>query len=81
VREAQITLQAIRSLAGKDVKDALIDAETLGWQLPKASWMHLSCGTIPFAPGKVETRIVNGASQAVGSDRNRSLKGTPGSIL
>jgi hypothetical protein len=23
----------------------------------------------PFAPGKVETRIVNGASQAVDSDR------------
>jgi methylmalonyl-CoA mutase cobalamin-binding subunit len=69
VREAHITLQAIRSLAGAGVEDALIDAETLGQAVAQGIMDAPHLRSNPFAPGKVETRIVNGASQAVDSDR------------
>jgi methylmalonyl-CoA mutase cobalamin-binding subunit len=69
VREAHITLQAIRSLASKDIEDPLIDAQTLGLAVGKGIMDAPQLRNNAFAPGKVETSIVNGASQAVSSNR------------
>jgi len=69
VSEAQVTLQAICSLAGEDVQDPLIDAETLGRAVSEGIMDAPHLRNNPFARGAVETRIVNGASQAVGADR------------
>jgi methylmalonyl-CoA mutase cobalamin-binding subunit len=69
VREARITLQAIRSLNGKNQVDALVDAETLGMAVSQGIMDAPQLRSNAFAQGKVETRIIHGASQAVGPDR------------
>jgi hypothetical protein len=62
VREARITLQAIRSLNGINQVDALVDAETLGMAVSQGIMDAPQLRSNAFAPGKVETRIINGAS-------------------
>jgi hypothetical protein len=67
-------LQAVRSLAGVEIIDALTDADTLGRAVGEGIMDAPHLRNNPFAPGKVETRIVNGASQAIGPDRKPLLE-------
>ena len=65
IAEAQVTLSAIRSLAGNEVQDPLTDPATLG----KAVHMgildapHLRASKI--ARGSIQTRIINGGCEAI----------------
>lgn len=68
LQEAQLTLQAIRSLAGREVADALVDAETLARAVGEGILDAPHLRNNPFAPGKVATRIIHGASQAIAAD-------------
>jgi methylmalonyl-CoA mutase cobalamin-binding subunit len=66
--EASITLDAIRNLAGAGVSDPLADPHTLT--------RAVTCGILdaphlrnnPFAQGRIRTRSIGGACQAVGND-------------
>ncbi|MBE0699011.1 MAG: cobalamin B12-binding domain-containing protein [Anaerolineaceae bacterium] len=66
--EAQVTLKAIHSIAGKAVADPLTDPFTLA--------QSVACGILdapqlrnnPFGQGKIVTRILQGGCDAVGPD-------------
>jgi len=65
VQEASFTLKSIRSLASSGVSDALVDPPTLT--------RAVTCGILdaphlrnnPFALGRIQTRLIGGACQAV----------------
>lgn len=65
IKEAEITLNAIKSLATSDVSDPYTDPDTLtkAVQLGIMDAHHLKNN--PFARGQVLTRIINGACRVV----------------
>ena len=65
IAEAQITLSAIRNLAGPEVQDPLTDPATLG-KAVRVGIMdapHLRASKI--ARGSIQTRIINGGCEAI----------------
>ena len=65
IAEAQVTLQAIRNLAGPSVQDPLTDPATLG-KAVRAGILdapHLRASKI--ARGRIQTRIINGGCEAI----------------
>jgi hypothetical protein len=73
VRQSQVTLQAIRSLAGSDIEDPLIHASTLAKAVTSGILDAPQLKNNPFGRGVIKTGIINGACQVVGSD-NAPLK-------
>jgi methylmalonyl-CoA mutase cobalamin-binding subunit len=65
ISEAQITLEAISSLASRGVVDPLIDAETLAQAVIQGILDAPQLKNNPFGQGRIRTRIVEGACQAV----------------
>jgi methylmalonyl-CoA mutase cobalamin-binding subunit len=65
VSEAELTLQAIRSLAAPDVSDPLTDPHTLECAVTLGILDAPQLGNNPFGRGKIKTRIVNGACLVV----------------
>jgi hypothetical protein len=65
--EAQVTLQAIRSLAGSRVTDPFIDPPTLARAVCEGILDAPQLKNNPFGQGRVETRIVAGGCTAVDS--------------
>jgi hypothetical protein len=65
VAEAQLTLQAIRDLAGTGVSDPLVDPATLARAVEVGILDAPHLRNNPFAPGRVETRILAGKCLAV----------------
>lgn len=68
IEQSQSTLQFIRKIAAKESADPLTDPKnlTLAVQLGVLDAPQLKNN--PFAPGKLATRILHGASEAVGPD-------------
>jgi methylmalonyl-CoA mutase cobalamin-binding subunit len=73
VRQSQVTLDAIRSLAGPDIEDPLIHASTLAKAVTSGILDAPQLKNNPFGRGLIKTRIINGACQAVGYE-NKPLK-------
>lgn len=67
VREAAITLQAIRSLAEKSIPDPLTDPETLAKAVTTGILDAPQLRNNKFARGKIQTRVINGACYTVNS--------------
>ncbi len=67
VSEAQVTLDAIRGLAGDSVDDALTNPETLSQAITTGILDAPHLKNNPFARGTVQTRIIDGACLAVGA--------------
>jgi hypothetical protein len=65
VAEAQVTLDAIRSLAGPGVADPFTDPGTLAKAVTRGILDAPQLGNNPFGRGAVKTRIVNGGCVAV----------------
>jgi hypothetical protein len=65
VREAQLTLDAIHALAGPNVPDPLADPMTLARAVVTGVMDAPHLRNNPFAPGRVQTRYVEGACVAV----------------
>ncbi len=65
VRQSQVTLEAIRSLAGPDIEDPLIHASTLAKAVTSGILDAPQLKNNPFGRGVIKTRIINGACQAV----------------
>jgi hypothetical protein len=63
--EAQVTLQAIRSIAAPDITDPFIDAATLAKAVTLGILDAPQLRNNPFGRGHIATRIVNGACVAV----------------
>ncbi len=77
MREVEITLAAIRALAGEDVADPLIDAATLARAVTRGVLDAPHLRNNPFAQGKVATRIDRrGACVAVDPDTGRPISET-----
>jgi len=70
--EAQVTLEAIRSLAGPEIEDPLGDAATLAQAVTRGILDAPQLKNNPFARGEVVTRIVRGACQVVDA-RGRAM--------
>ena len=70
VNEAEVTLDAIRSLAPETVKDPLIDAATLTKAVTSGILDAPHLKSNPFARGVIQTRIIDGACAAVDSAGN-----------
>lgn len=68
LNEAHVTLSAIRDLAGDSVEDPFIDPGTLARAVTSGILDAPHLKNNPFASGKIETRIVDGACQAVDAD-------------
>jgi hypothetical protein len=68
VRQSSVILQAIRAIAGSGVEDPLIDPQTLAQAVRLGIMDAPQLRNNPFAPGEVQTRIIEGASRAVKSD-------------
>jgi len=64
-QEALVTLRAIRSLAGSNVPDPWIDPTTLARAVTEGILDAPHLRNNPFAPGRIQTRIINGACLAV----------------
>jgi methylmalonyl-CoA mutase cobalamin-binding subunit len=73
VSGAELTLQAIRSLAAPDVSDPLIDPHTLARAVTLGILDAPQLGNNPFGRGQIKTRIVNGACLAV-DDRGKPIQ-------
>ncbi|RLC95163.1 MAG: methionine synthase [Chloroflexi bacterium] len=74
VREAQVTLEAIRALAGPDVSDPLTDPATLALAVTTGVLDAPHLRNNPFARGQIVTRIVpRGACVAVDPATGRAL--------
>ncbi len=71
IQEAQLTLEAIRSLSGSTVEDPFTDPETLTRAVKTGILDAPHLRNNPFAPGNVQTRILNGACVPVDSDGKR----------
>jgi hypothetical protein len=65
IREAQITLDAIRQQAAGGVADPLVDPPTLARAVTSGILDAPQLQNNPFARGHIRTRIVGGACQAV----------------
>lgn len=65
ISEARITLEAIRSLAGCDIKDPLTDPETLAKSVTVGIMDAPQLKNNPFAKGEIHTAIIDGACVAV----------------
>ena len=65
VREAQVTLDAIRSAAAKGVQDPLTDPATLARAVTTGILDAPHLRNNPYARGMVRTRIIQGACEAV----------------
>ncbi len=65
VQEAQVTLQAIRDIAPPDTPDPLTDPATLARSITNGILDAPHLKNNPFAKGAIQTRIINGACQAV----------------
>ena len=70
VKEARITLAAIRDLAPKDVQDPLVDPSTLKKAVKSGILDAPHLKNNPFACGLIQTRIQNGACVAINSEGN-----------
>jgi methylmalonyl-CoA mutase cobalamin-binding subunit len=70
VKEARITLAAIRDLAPKDVQDPLVDPSTLKKAVKSGILDAPHLKNNPFACGLIQTRIQNGACVAIDSEGN-----------
>ena len=68
VREARITLHAIRKNAKPEIEDGLIDAENLADVVNKGILDAPHLKNNPFAAGTIKTRMINSACEAVDSD-------------
>lgn len=68
VEEAQVTLEAIRHLAGVDSPDAWIDPAVLAQAVKVGILDAPQLRQNPYAAGQIKTRIVNGACKAVRTD-------------
>ncbi len=74
VREAQTTLEAIRSLAGPDVSDPFVDPATLARAVTSGLLDAPHLRNNPFARGQIVTRIdARGACVAVDAATGRAL--------
>ena len=65
LREAQLTLQAIKNIAPADVKDPFTDPSTLTLAVQYGIMDAPQLKNNAFAPGKVATRIIDGGCDAV----------------
>jgi hypothetical protein len=65
LREAQVTLDAIRALAGPGIADPLDDPTTLARAVAAGVMDAPQLRNNPFARGQVQTRYVGGACVAV----------------
>jgi len=65
VREAQYTLEAIRSLAAGGVEDPLADAATLAKAVQVGIMDAPQLKNNPYARGQVHTRLLDGACESV----------------
>jgi hypothetical protein len=65
IREAQITLDAIRQQAAGGVADPLVDPPTLARAVTSGILDAPQLQNNPFARGHIRTRLVGGACQAV----------------
>jgi len=68
--EAQVTLKAIRILAGPGVTEPLVDPATLARAVTSGILDAPQLRNNPFGRGQVRTRIIAGACQAVDMDGN-----------
>ncbi len=68
VREARITLQAIRNNAKVESADGLTDAENLADVVKKGILDAPHLKNNPFASGTIKTRMINSACEAVDSE-------------
>ncbi|RMF38657.1 MAG: methionine synthase, partial [Chloroflexi bacterium] len=73
VAEAQVTLDAIRALAGPGVEDPLADARTLARAVEVGILDAPHLRNNPFARGEIVTSIVDGACVAVDPESYRPL--------
>ncbi len=75
IREAQVTLEAIRALAGPDVPDPLTDPATLARAVTTGVLDAPHLRNNPYARGQIVTRIdERGACVAVDPDTGRPLR-------
>jgi len=75
IREAQVTLEAIRALAGPDVSDPLTDPATLARAVTTGILDAPHLRSNPYARGQIVTRIdERGACVAVDPDTGRPLR-------
>jgi hypothetical protein len=65
VQEASVTLKSIRSLARSGVSDALVDPPTLTRAVTLGILDAPHLRNNPFALGRIQTRLIGGACQAV----------------
>jgi methylmalonyl-CoA mutase cobalamin-binding subunit len=65
IREAKVTLDAIRQLAGRDVEDPLIDPETLSRSVSVGILDAPHLKGHPLAKGQIRTKIMGGACVAI----------------
>ena len=65
IREAQVTLEAIRRIADKSVLDPLTDAATLTKAVNLGIMDAPQLKNNAYAPGRICTRVINGCSEAV----------------
>ncbi len=68
IEQAQFTLQAIKNIAGETTADPLTDPTTLTQAVKLGIMDAPQLKNSAFAPGKITTRVVNGACEAVDKD-------------
>jgi hypothetical protein len=71
VSEARVTIQAIRSIAPSGTPDPFTDPTTLTRAVTLGILDAPQLRNNPFALGKIETRIIDGANEAASPDGNR----------
>jgi hypothetical protein len=81
IREANITLQAIRDLADPDIADPLIDPPTLTRAVTSGILDAPHLRSNPFARGQVSSRIIEGACLAVDETGDPVTEGNRLSLL
>jgi hypothetical protein len=74
VEEAQLTLEAIRSLAPSGVDDPLTDPATLARAVAVGILDAPQLKNNRFAPGKVQTRIIGGACLPIHPETGQALR-------
>jgi hypothetical protein len=67
VHEAQVTLQVIRTLASSDTIDPWVDPATLAWSVQTGILDAPHLRNNPFAPGRIQTRIIHGCCETINS--------------
>ncbi|HEY59507.1 MAG TPA: cobalamin B12-binding domain-containing protein [Anaerolineae bacterium] len=68
ITQAQITLQAIRNIGTENTSDPLTDAKTLTQAVQAGILDAPHLINNPFAKGKIQTRIIKGACEAINED-------------